>query len=697
MTLRGLRNTKALFTGENLARQIRLRGMCIETALRQAGCVLSTPPPARRAPGRLRLGVMVRSLQPSPEVWAMLGMYGCIDRARFETILITTDDAEAPLATGDRFDQEISLAGLAPSEAVAAVRGLDLDAFVLGAHVANWERVTSIVAHRLARVQIVSCFNSPSTLGFESFDAALAWKGAATADARRQYTERLVEIAEPLQCCFDFADVPKPPPRAAAVVRAEFGLPGRGVLLVSGAMAHKIQPALIEAWAQALARAGRARLVLCPYTQWWAMPYAPALFRAQLDARLDAAGVARARVTVLGRLESGDYRRLLSACDAYLDSFPYAGGTTVCEALESGLPVVTRRGPMLREQTGAVWAEAFGLGELIAADTEDYVRIAATVASDAGLRKRMSAGVSAVLVAGAAPYSDKARFGAAFSDAVARLCEDAGVVADVEAGRVAEALAPAEAPPEVASKVGPAPAPSDRVVVLGLGRTGSTLLCNMLRGVRDSCIDFELFHRTEIQYRSGKVLDAAALAERDADPVAWLEQYHDDCRRRGYRLLGFKAFAHHDGRILEHVAADPQTRIVMIGRRNLLAQYSSQRIAERTGEWATPEGLAPKRAKIAFDPADFEKFERTVAMLEARLRQILGDRREGVLELDYLDLSAPETIGRLSEHLDREAPAASGYALVKQNPGPIADRFSRPATVRAYLERRGLEAWGDAG
>ncbi len=696
-TLRRLRNTKALFTGENLVRQIRLRSMCVETALRQAGCILSTPPPGRRAPGRLRLGVLVRSLQPSPEAWALLGMYGRIDRARFETIAITTDDAETPLATGDRFDREISLAGLAPSEAVAVIRGLDLDAFVLGAHVANWERVTSIVAHRLARVQIVSCFNSPSTLGFESFDAALAWKGAVTEESRRQYTERLVEIAEPLQCCFDFADVAKPPPRAAASVRAEFGLPGRGVLLVSGAMAHKIQPALMEAWAQALARATRARLVLCPFTQWWAMPYAPALFRAQLDARLDAAGVARDRVTVLGRLEPGDYRRLLAACDVYLDSFPYAGGTTVCEALESGLPVVTRRGPMLREQTGAVWAEAFGLGDLIAADAEDYVTIAATIASDAGLRKRMSTRVSDALAAGPAPYSDKARFGAAFSDAVARLCEDAGVVADVEAGRVDEAPAPAEAPPAVASQVGPAPVSSDRVVVLGLGRTGSTLLCNMLRSVVDSCIDFELFHRTEIQYRGGKVLDATAIAERDADPVAWLERYHDDCRLRGYRLLGFKIFAHHDARILEHVAADAQTRIIVIGRRNLLAQYSSQRIAERTGEWATPEGLAPKRAKIVFDPADFEKFERTVAMLEARLRQVLGERRGGVLELDYCDLSSPETLGRLSEHLEREVPVESGYALVKQNPGPIVDRFSKPAIVRAYLKRRGLEAWGDAG
>jgi len=697
-TLRRLRNTKSLFTDQNLVKQIRLRSRCIETVLRQEGCLLSMPPRSLRAPGRLRLAVLVRSLQPSPEAWAVLGMYGRIDRTRFETILITANASEKPLAIGDRFDRELSLAGFAPGEAVAAIRALDLDAFVLGAHVANWEQVTSIVAHRLARTQIVSCFNSPATLGHESFDIAIGWKGSSSEQTRHQYTERLVEIAEPLQCCFDFTDVPRPPPRSVAALRAEFGLPKRGALLVSGAMAHKIQPALMEAWAQTLARAKGAKLVLCPFTQWWAMDYAPKLFRARLDRCLDAAGVARGRVIVQERLEPSDYRRLLAACDVYLDSFPYAGGTTVCEALDSGLPVVSRRGDMLRGRTGAAWAEEFGLDELVAADAEQYVEIAAALASDAKLRGRIAARISTVLSSGPPPYSDSTRFGAAFSDAIARICAEAGIVGESEqVAPAARSLGGGQPPAVTVGNPLRATTRRHRVVILGHGRTGSTLLCNMLAGVGDSIVDFELFHRTEIQYRSGKVLDAEAISERDADPVAWLERYHRDCRRRGYGLTGFKIFAHHDARVIEHVVADVETRLVILGRRNLLAQYSSQRIAEQTGEWAAPKGRKPKQATIPFDPTDFEKFEKTVGMLDARLDQILGERRTEALVLDYSDLATSGTSERLSEHLEHEVPQDSEYALNKQNPSRVIDRFSYPAIVLAYLERRGLGAWANYG
>ena len=481
-------------------------------------------------------------------------------------------------------------------------------------------------------------------------------------------------------------------------MRAEFGLPGRGVLLASGAMAHKIQPELLAAWAETLARAEGAHLVLCPYTQWWAMSYAPELFRAQIDLFLDAAGVARERVSVLGRLKPADYRRLLAACDVYLDSFPYAGATTVCEALESRLPVVTRRGAMLREQTGAVWMEAFGLGELVAEDAAGYVDTAAALASDAKQRKRIAARISKVLNAGTPPYADSARFGAAFSDAIARICDEAGIVAEPAPTPAAAALPRADAPPAAAATLASGGAArGDRVVVCGLGRTGSTLLCNMLSGVAGSIVDYELFHRTEIQYRGGKVDDAGALAERDADPVAWLDAYHEACRRRGYRMLGFKIFAFHDARALEHVVADPETRLIVLHRRNLLAQFSSQRIAERTGEWGAPEGRVAERATIPFDQADFERFEATVEMLEARLAQVLGLHRPKVLELDYADLLLPETLGRVSEHIGRSVPQRSGYDLMKQNPGRIPDRFTEPAVVQAYLERRELGAWAGAG
>jgi LPS sulfotransferase NodH len=701
-TVRGLRNTTALFGGEDLRRQIRLRSRCIEIILRQAGYGLSMPRLPRPGPRPLRLGVLVRSLAPSPEAWAVLGMFGHIDRRRFEPILILTDAAEHPLETGERFDRVVRLFGLPAGEAVAAIRDLDLDVFVLGAYVANWERVSAIVAHRLAPVQVNSCFNCPSTLGFESFDFALAWKGAGT-EAQAQYTERLVEIDEPLQCCFDFSDVPVPAPRSVASVRREFGLPPDVPLFVSGAMAHKIQPDLMAAWVEILRRTRDACLVLCPYTQWWAMRYAPEIFRARLDVLLDAAGVDRARVVISERLPPAEYRRLLSACDIYLDSFPYAGGTTVCEAFESGLPVVTRSGPMLRERTGAVWAVAFGLPRLIADSAGRYVEIAVGLARDPRRRARASAKIAARVGAGA-PYADSRRFGAALSDALWRVCRETGLFADTmdkapwfERAALDPAIGPAASTQKRAATRRKTAAACERVVVAGLARTGSTMLCYLLASTPESMVDFELFHKTEIQFRSGRLRDPERIEARDADPVGWLERYHVQCREMGYRRLGFKIFAHHDRRVLEHIARDDATRVIRLGRQNVLAQYSSQRIAEATGEWQVHGGLKPKRIRIEFDPADFERYERVIEMLKGQLVQLFEHKGTDVMDLDYTELASDAVLARLSRFTGWEVRRTNRSALQKQNTSNILNRFETPERVVAYLSGRGLAAWAGEG
>ena len=70
--------------------------------------------------------------------------------------------------------------------------------------------------------------------------------------------------------------------------------------------------------------------------------------------------------------------------DIALDTFPYCGMTTTCEAMTMGVPVVTL--PM--DRSTARYSESIlrfmGLPELVARDADDYVRIATGLATDAG-------------------------------------------------------------------------------------------------------------------------------------------------------------------------------------------------------------------------------------------------------------------------------------------------------------------------
>ena len=87
------------------------------------------------------------------------------------------------------------------------------------------------------------------------------------------------------------------------------------------------------------------------------------------------------------------YKRI----DIALDTFPYNGTTTTCEALWMGVPVVTFAGDRHVSRVGTSLLTSVGLTECIATGRQAYVDLAVRLASDMetlsairrGLRERM--------------------------------------------------------------------------------------------------------------------------------------------------------------------------------------------------------------------------------------------------------------------------------------------------------------------
>ena len=68
--------------------------------------------------------------------------------------------------------------------------------------------------------------------------------------------------------------------------------------------------------------------------------------------------------------------------DIALDPFPFSGGTTSCEALWMGVPVVTLPGSRAVSRQTLSFVRAIGMPELAASSADDYVRIATELAAD---------------------------------------------------------------------------------------------------------------------------------------------------------------------------------------------------------------------------------------------------------------------------------------------------------------------------
>jgi predicted O-linked N-acetylglucosamine transferase (SPINDLY family) len=78
---------------------------------------------------------------------------------------------------------------------------------------------------------------------------------------------------------------------------------------------------------------------------------------------------------------------LYDRIDIALDTFPYNGTTTTCEALWMGVPVVTLVGRTHASRVGVSLLSSVGLTELAADSSQHYIEAAVAFARD---RKRLS-------------------------------------------------------------------------------------------------------------------------------------------------------------------------------------------------------------------------------------------------------------------------------------------------------------------
>lgn len=104
--------------------------------------------------------------------------------------------------------------------------------------------------------------------------------------------------------------------------------------------------------------------------------------RERLIGRLGRHGILAERVTLRGLLEREDYLAAYANVDVLLDTFPYPGGTTTCEALWMGVPTLTLAGDTLLERQGASLLAAAGLADWVASNKNHYVEKAIALTSD---------------------------------------------------------------------------------------------------------------------------------------------------------------------------------------------------------------------------------------------------------------------------------------------------------------------------
>jgi predicted O-linked N-acetylglucosamine transferase (SPINDLY family) len=93
-------------------------------------------------------------------------------------------------------------------------------------------------------------------------------------------------------------------------------------------------------------------------------------------------GIDAARIEFVGHVPLAAYMDTYQRIDIALDPFPYTGGTTTCDALWMGVPVVTLAGSTAVHRGGVSILSNLGMPQLIAQSVDQYVQIATKLAGD---------------------------------------------------------------------------------------------------------------------------------------------------------------------------------------------------------------------------------------------------------------------------------------------------------------------------
>lgn len=146
--------------------------------------------------------------------------------------------------------------------------------------------------------------------------------------------------------------------------------------------------------------------------------------RDRLLKRLAAVGVPPANVRLEGPSSREQYLAAHRDIDVMLDTFPYPGGTTTCEALWMGVPTLTLAGNTLLSRQGASLLACAGLADWVAANEADYVDKAVALTGDIDRLAALRAGLRDRVLA--SPLFDAARFAANLEEALLGMWRDHG-------------------------------------------------------------------------------------------------------------------------------------------------------------------------------------------------------------------------------------------------------------------------------
>jgi predicted O-linked N-acetylglucosamine transferase (SPINDLY family) len=358
-------------------------------------------------PERLRVGLVSADLNSHPVGYFLKNLLTRINRSRIELFAYSNSQDEDELTSFIKpyFSSWKSLVSLSDEAAASLIRADGIHLLLdLSGHSAK--NRLPLFAWKPAPVQ-VSWLGYFATTGVAEMDYLLADEVGVSAPLRSQFVEKVWYLPD-TRLCFS-------PPDSECAVSALPALKNGHITFGCFQNLAKIGDEVLSVWREILNAVPEAVLRLqCKQLD------DPKVL-GQLVKRMRSHGIEPARLSLFGSMPREAYLAAHSGVDLLLDTFPYPGGTTTCEALWMGVPTLTLAGDSLISRQGASILSAAGLPEWVVESRADYIARAVTIANDLPSLVNLRAALRRQVLA--SPLFDASRFAVNFEDALWQMWE----------------------------------------------------------------------------------------------------------------------------------------------------------------------------------------------------------------------------------------------------------------------------------
>ncbi len=353
----------------------------------------------------LRVGFVSPNFEPHPVSYFLAPIFRVRDPQEWQAVCYS--DVLTRNRISDKFRRQADtwrdIAGLKDDEVADLVRKDEIDVLVdLAGHTGHNRLL--VFARKPAPVQ-VSWIGYFDTTGLEAMDYLIADATCLPQEYEHLYTEKIIRLPDGFLCY----DRPSVAPEVNALPALERGY----ITFGSFNQLAKVQLPVVEAWAKLLEQVQSARLVMrCK-------ALGDKSVRERYARLFEALGVSRDRLDLLPGTSLKGYFESYHQIDISLDPFPFVGGTTTCDSLWMGVPVVTFTGDRFCSRHSASHIRNVGLGKLVAEDLDGYLELAAELAGDLGLLVQIRATLREMCAK--SPLFDAERFHRNFVNALRQM------------------------------------------------------------------------------------------------------------------------------------------------------------------------------------------------------------------------------------------------------------------------------------